>query len=115
MLFPGHVMAAFSLDSTILQDGINAVSAVRLYFICIFILGIQMVPGFFFQGTGKGLPATLLSAARHIFFLLPLILILSPVHGVTGLWISFPVADMLTFLAGLLWMLIDLRKQGISF
>ncbi|NLD35816.1 MAG: MATE family efflux transporter [Desulfatiglans sp.] len=110
MIFPGYVLAAFGLDSTILKDGVYAV---RLYFCCIFIIGVQMVPGFFFQGIGQGFPASMLSAAKFLIFLLPLILFLTPAYGVTGLWVSFPIADMLTFFAGLIWMLLEFRKQGI--
>jgi putative MATE family efflux protein len=110
MIFPGHVLAAFGLNTTILEDGVYAV---RLYFCCIFIIGVQMVPGFFFQGIGQGFPASMLSAAKFLIFLLPLILLLTPVYGVTGLWLSFPIADMLTFFTGLIWMMIEFRKQGI--
>ncbi|MBN1905250.1 MAG: MATE family efflux transporter [Deltaproteobacteria bacterium] len=110
MIFPGHVLAAFGLDSTIVAEGGHAV---RLYFSCIFIIGVQMVPGFFFQGMGRGLPASVLSAAKFIIFLLPLILVLTSVYGITGLWVSFPIADMLTFLTGLAWMILEFRKQGI--
>jgi Na+-driven multidrug efflux pump len=110
MLFPGYVLALFGFDTTNVEDGVYAV---RLYFCSIFIIGVQMVPGFFFQGIGKGFPASILSAAKFIIFLLPLILLLTPLFGVTGLWISFPVADMLTFFTGLVWMIIEFRRQGI--
>ena len=112
MLFPGYVLTMFNTDPVFLEEGIHAV---RLYFICIFILGVQMVPGFFFQGIGKGFPATILSGARHLLFLLPMIIILTPILGVTGLWISFPIADMMTFIAGLVWISLEYRKRGISF
>ncbi len=110
MLFPGYVLSVFNSDPAFLEEGVHAV---RLYFICIFILGIQMIPGFFFQGIGKGFPATILSGARHFFFLLPSILLLPGILGVTGLWIAFPIADAMTFLVGLAWIIIEFRKQGI--
>lgn len=109
MLFPRFVLIMFNSDPAFLEEGIPAV---HLYFICIFIVGIQMIPGFFFQGIGKGLPATFLSAARHFFFLLPGILILPHIYGVKGLWISFPIADVLTFFLGFLWIIIEFRRQG---
>jgi Na+-driven multidrug efflux pump len=74
-----------------------------------------MIPGFFFQGIGKGFPAIILSGARHILFLFPMIMILSPVFGVSGLWISFPIADVMTFVVGYIWIGIEFRKRGISF
>lgn len=112
MLFPGRIIRVINSDPAFLKDGVQAF---RLYFICIFILGIQMIPGFFFQGIGKGLPATILSSARHIFFLLPMILLLPGYYGVNGLWISFPIADILTFVLGIYWLSFEFRRQGISF
>lgn len=112
MLFPGLLMGLFNSDSAFLREGIPAA---RIYFICIFIVGIQMVPGFFFQGIGRGVPATILSSARHIFFLLPMVLFLPSLYGVKGLWISFPIADILTSLIGIFWISIEFKKQGISF
>ena len=112
MLFPEFVLTMFDFDPVFFKEGIHAV---HLYFICIFILGIQMIPGFFFQGIGKGFPAIILSGARHILFLFPMIMILSPVFGVNGLWISFPIADVMTFLVGLVWIGLEFRKCGISF
>ncbi|NLA75692.1 MAG: hypothetical protein GX846_09540, partial [Deltaproteobacteria bacterium] len=111
-LFPGYVLAAFGFDTAVAKEGVYAV---RLYFCCIFIIGVQMVPGFFFQGIGKGFPASVLSAAKYLIFLLPLILLLAPAYGVTGLWISFPIADMFTFFTGLVWMILEFRKQRILY
>ncbi|MFC1838103.1 MATE family efflux transporter [Thermodesulfobacteriota bacterium] len=112
MLFPGLLMNLFNSDPAFLNEGIPAA---RIYFICIFILGVQMIPGFFFQGIGKGLPATVLSSARHIFFLLPMVLLLPRLYGLKGLWISFPIADILTFLLGIFWISMEFRRQGILF
>ncbi|MFC1495177.1 MATE family efflux transporter [Thermodesulfobacteriota bacterium] len=112
MLFPGLLMNLFNSDPAFLKEGIPAV---RIYFICIFILGVQMIPGFFFQGIGKGLPATILSSAKHIFFLLPMVLLLPRLYGLKGLWISFPIADILTFLLGIFWVSMEFRRQGIFF
>ncbi|MBN2417933.1 MAG: MATE family efflux transporter, partial [Deltaproteobacteria bacterium] len=100
LLFPGFILTMFNSDPAFLAEGVHAM---RLYFIFIFILGVQMVPGFFFQGIGKGFPAIILSGARHLLFLLPMIILLTPLIGVTGLWVSFPIADMMTFLVGVIW------------
>jgi Na+-driven multidrug efflux pump len=112
MLFPDLLMGLFNSDPVFLKEGIPAA---RIYFICIFIVGIQMVPGFFFQGIGRGVPATILSSARHIFFLLPMILFLPRLYGVKGLWMSFPIADILAFLLGIFWISIEFKRQGIFF
>src|SRR3972149_9979962 len=104
-------MSAFSGETEFLREGAQAV---RLYSLAYFALGIRMVPGFFFQGIGKGMPATVLAAAQNIAFLLPLILILPRYFGLTGVWIAFPIAETLALLLGQLWMNMELRSQGIN-
>ncbi|MFC1953657.1 MATE family efflux transporter [Chloroflexota bacterium] len=111
MLFPEQVISAFNAEADFLNEGAKAL---RLYSIMYFALGIQMVPGFFFQGIGKGLPSTVLSAARQVVFILPSILLLPRFLGLTGLWISYPIADALGLMLGVGWMAIELRKQKIS-
>ena len=112
MPFPSQVMSAFSGNKEFLSEGAQAV---RLYSLAYFTLGLRMVPGFFFQGIGKGLPAIVLTAAQNIVFLLIPILVLPLALGLTGLWMAFPVSDVLALLFGQVWMNIELRRQGINF
>ena len=78
-----------------------------------FTLGIQLIPSFFFQAIGKGFPATVLSSARYVLFLLPCLLILPSFFGIVGVWISFPIADALAFLLASVWMILALKKANI--
>ena len=111
ILFPAQVMSAFSTQKEFLLEGEQAI---RLYSLAFFSLGIRMVPSFFFQGIGKGFPATVLTAAQNIAFLLPLILILPNYFGLTGMWIALPIADALALLLGLFWITFEFRKQEIG-
>lgn len=110
ILFPAQVMSVFSTKTEFLREGEKAI---RLYSLAYFALGIRMVPGFFFQGIGKGLPATVLTAAQNIAFLLPVILILPRYFGLTGMWIAFPIAETLALFLGLFWISSEFRRQGI--
>ena len=112
MLFPAQVMSAFNVEAEFLREGSRAI---RLYGMVYLILGIQMIPGFFFQGIGRGLPASALTLARSIFILLPLILLLPRVMGVTGIWLSYPITDVLSLLISVGWMANEFRRQGIDF
>ncbi|MEQ8422931.1 MAG: MATE family efflux transporter, partial [Arenibacter algicola] len=47
---------------------------------------------------GKAVPALLLTLSRQGFFFIPLILILPNYLGELGVWISFPIADVLATL-----------------
>ncbi|MBI4329963.1 MAG: MATE family efflux transporter [Chloroflexi bacterium] len=112
MLFPAEVISLFSGEAVFQSEGAEAI---RLYSLVYFALGVQMVPSFFFQGIGKGLPATVLSAARQFLFLLPALLVMPRFFGLTGVWLAFPIADALALLLGLFWLRIEFRRQGLSF
>ena len=57
-----------------------------------------MIGAGFFQSIGKAIPSIVLSLTRQVFFLIPLILILPLAMGINGIWISFPIADLLAIL-----------------
>ena len=57
---------------------------------------VQLIGSAYFQSIGKAVPALLLSLTKQGFFLIPLILILPPFLGVWGVWIAFPIADILS-------------------
>jgi putative MATE family efflux protein len=112
MVFPTQIMSAFSGESQFMTEG---TAAIRLYSLAYFTLGLRMVPGNVFQAMGKGLPATVLTAAQTVGFLLPAVIFMSGWFGLTGLWLAFPVADILGLILGQVWLNIELRKQGIKF
>jgi putative MATE family efflux protein len=111
MLFPTQIMSAFSGESQFMAEG---ATAIRLYSIAYFTLGLRMVPGNLFQAIGKGFPATMLTAVQTVGFLLPAVLVMPRWFDLTGLWLAFPIADILGLLLGQIWMNIELRHQGIN-
>ena len=42
------------------------------------------------------MPALLLSLSKQGFFLIPLLFVLPKYYGITGVWIAFPIADLLS-------------------
>ena len=112
MVFPIQIMSAFSGEPRFMAEG---ATAIRLYSLAFFTLGLRMVPGNVFQAMGKGLPATVLTAAQTVGFLLTAVLIMPRLLGLAGLWLAFPVADVLGLVLGQLWMNVELRRQGIRF
>ncbi len=67
----------------------------------------------FFQGIGKGLPSLVLASARQIIFLIPAVLILPRLFGLTGLWMAHPAADVLSAVVTITWTIVEFRRQGI--
>jgi len=112
MLFSTQVMSIFSTDPQFLLEGSKALRIVSIF---VFTIGIQMILGFFFQGIGRGMPALVLSSARQVIFLLPGLLILPQMFGLTGLWVAFPIADALSIMLTLFWTSREFRRLGLHF
>lgn len=107
MVFPEEITALFISDQAeqslkdqetnafVLQ---HAPLAIRLVFAATPIIALQLIGAAYFQAIGKAIPALLLTLCRQGFFFIPLILILPAVLGELGVWLSFPIADVLATL-----------------
>lgn len=73
----------------------NTPAAMRWVFAATPIIALQLIGAAYFQAIGKAVPALLLTLTRQGFFFIPLILILPNYLGELGVWISFPIADVL--------------------
>jgi Na+-driven multidrug efflux pump len=51
-----------------------------------------------------------LTLSRQVLVLLPLVIVLPRFWGVNGVWLSFPVADAISFLVTLVFVLAALNK-----
>ncbi|MDB2607024.1 MATE family efflux transporter [Zobellia sp.] len=72
--------------------------AMRLVFAATPIIALQLIGAAYFQAIGKAIPALLLTLSRQGFFFIPLILTLPNYLDELGVWLSFPIADVLATL-----------------
>lgn len=104
MSFPDFFVSVFLSDkggnAQTLADNAQLLSrtpsALRWVFAATPIIVVQLIGSAYFQAIGKAIPALLLSLTKQGFFLIPLILILPPFFGAWGVWIAFPIADLLS-------------------
>ena len=68
--------------------------AIRIVFFATPIIAIQLIGSAYYQAIGKALPALLLTLLRTGIILIPLLLLMSSLYGIDGVWISFPIADV---------------------
>ncbi|MGV6830197.1 MAG: MATE family efflux transporter [bacterium] len=92
MIFPEAITRLFTKDPEVLKE---TPKAMRWVFAVTPILGIQLIGAAYFQAVGKAIPALLLTLSRQGFFFIPLLFILPNFYGELGVWIAFPVADIL--------------------
>ena len=93
MLFPEAITKLFTTDIQVLKVTPNNM---RWTFAAIPILAIQLIGAAYFQAVGKALPALLLTLTRQAIFFIPLMYILPMYFGEFGIWMSFPISDILS-------------------
>lgn len=101
------VRAFIANDPAVIEIGTRALRAQCL---AMPLLPLGVVCNMTFQSIGKSWTAIFLSTARQGLFFLPLILVLPRFMGLTGIQITQPVADVLTFLCCLPFLLRFLRS-----
>jgi Na+-driven multidrug efflux pump len=88
---PGILVKLFNHDDPELYR--IGVRGMRLGMMMTFLIGFQVVVGNYFQSTGKARLAMVISLLRQVIVLVPILLILPPIIGLDGVWLSIPVAD----------------------
>lgn len=69
------------------------VTGMRLLLLMLPVIGFQVVAGNYFQSVGKASTAIFLTLLRQVIVLIPLLLIIPQFLGLTGVWLSAPIAD----------------------
>jgi len=95
MIFPEAITRMFTTNLEVIQQ---TPSNMRWVFAATPIIAVQLIGAAYFQSIGKAIPALLLTLTRQGFFFIPLILILPKFYGELGVWISFPISDVLSTL-----------------
>lgn len=104
MLGADSIVSIFSKDVRILTQ---TPQALRIAFMAIPLIAVQLIGSSYFQAIGKPGPALVLSLSKQGFFLIPLVLILPHYFGLNGVWYAFPIADLSSTLVTWLF----LRKE----
>ncbi len=89
-LFPSAIVRIFTEYDELINE---AVYGLHIVFAVFPIVGFQMVATNFFLSIGMSKKAIFLSLTRQMLFLIPCLLILPPLMGTLGVWISIPIVD----------------------
>ena len=99
LLFAGPIVALFRDDPEVLSIGTFALQA---QLITMPLWGLITMSNMFTQSIGYGVRATIVAASRQGICLIPVLLVLPRIMGITGLQIAQPVADVLSFVLSIL-------------
>lgn len=108
---PGLCVSLFTKDKE-LHD--IAVHGLRINSAVLPIIGYQMVITNFFQSIGKAKISIFLSLSRQLLFLIPLLVILSNLIGVNGVWLALPASDLIAAIVAAWFMIVYMKRFRIS-
>lgn len=123
MVFPRAITLLFLPDPSVLNGNElttyhfvleHTPPAMRWVFAATPIIAMQLIGAAYFQAIGKAVPALLLTLTRQGFFFIPLVLILPLFIGELGVWISFPIADVLATIVTGVYLKREVRTQLIT-
>ena len=114
MFLPKAAVGIFTRDTELLE---LSAKAMRIMTVIFPIVGFQMIATNFFQSLGMVNKSVILSLSRQILFLLPLLYLLPLQMGADGVWISFPISDLMAtlltvFMLGRLFKKFKMLKDG---
>tara|TARA_R110000868_G_scaffold97875_3_gene269246 strand:- start:5371 stop:6723 length:1353 start_codon:yes stop_codon:yes gene_type:complete len=111
MVFPEAITKMFTSDLAVIKQTPNDM---RWVFAATPIIAIQLIGAAYFQAIGKAIPALLLTLLRQGLFFIPLILILPKFYGELGVWMSFPISDVLSTIVTAYFLNKEVRKDLIK-
>lgn len=100
-LFPKQIMMAFHASDTMTALGITALRITSLSFVfaCVSIMVCYAL-----QGLSIGAPSMIISAARQVIILLPAAYLFGKSFQVTGVWMAFPVTEIIVMLIACIYL-----------
>ncbi len=107
MLIPRVVVGLFSNDPEMID---LASRGLRIMNLCVAFVGFNFVAGNLFQCLGMVKTAIVLALSRQLICLLPFIYLLPLWFDVEGVWISFPIADLISTILAAIFIIRLMRK-----
>lgn len=105
-LMPWYIARAFTSDTALISVTVNCLSIAMTAFA---VVGFQVVSTTLFQSLGKAKASIFLSLTRQVIFLIPLLLLLPRSMGLDGVWMAFPLSDLLATVVTLVMVIYQMR------
>ncbi|OEJ15812.1 MATE family efflux transporter [Brachyspira hampsonii] len=94
-VFANEITLIFNRDNIEDLQKIS-VNGLRIYFTAFIFAGYNIITCVYFSAMGKAKQSFIISILRGFIFIMPSIFILSSIFNMTGVWFSFPTAEILT-------------------
>ena len=89
-----QIAGIFNSESNPVLQSI-AVKGIRLYFTACIFAGFNIIISIYFTSTENVRPAHIISVLRGFLLIIPMAFLLSSIGGMTGVWLTFPVTELI--------------------
>lgn len=109
-IFADGLMSVFTMDKQMIEVGATAL----VIGLCTFpFVGSQMVAVSFFQTIRRPRVSMIISLTRQLLFLIPMLIILPHLIGVTGVWWSMALADVASVTISWIMLYTETKKLSL--
>lgn len=100
LLLANPITNIFNNESNPLLQEI-AIHGLRLYFTSAGFVGFNVIMAVFFTSTEQMIPAHIISILRGLILIIPIAFFLSALWGMTGIWLAYPVTELIVAVLGM--------------
>ncbi|MEG0772433.1 MATE family efflux transporter [Clostridium sp.] len=101
-----NIIKIFNSNPDLVRIGTHGI---RIYLSVLPVIGFQVISSNYFQAVGKAKISMFLSLCRQVIVLIPLVVILPPIFGLDGVWISGPASDAIASIITLYFVMKELK------
>ena len=106
-IMPAQLLSLFEASDKMLKIGVPALRVIGVHYL---IAWFCIVTGTLFQAVGKATYSLYVSVARQLVVLLPVAYVLAKLGGLTLIWWSFPIAEIMSLAISLVCMKLTYSK-----
>ncbi|MGI6585885.1 MAG: MATE family efflux transporter [Gracilibacteraceae bacterium] len=110
-LFPKQIISIFNRDPELIKFGSYGLIS---WFLCMPVVGFQIIASNFFQAIGKYRSAMFLTLTRQVIFLIPALIIFPKFWGINGLLHAAPFADFFSALLTGIWFFYGIKAMSAN-
>jgi putative MATE family efflux protein len=108
MLIPDKLLGLFNASEAMLAIGVPALRIIAVHFL---IAWFCIVTGTLFQAVGNAIYSMFVSVARQLVVLLPAAYILAKIGGLSLIWWSFPIAEIMSMMISLICLRLTMKTK----
>lgn len=109
-IIPDKLLLLFDASDEMLSIGMAALKTIGIHYL---IAWFCIVTGSLFQAIGKAMYSLYVSICRQLLILLPAAYILSLIGGLSLIWWSFPIAELMSLTVSVICLLLIFKKDPL--